>query len=276
MRFMGSKKSIEGCKIVLRGYPFDGTASFKSGQRFAPADIRLNSEGIETYSPYFDMDIEEDISFYDAKNLNLPFGNTEKALELIEKDAKQYFEKGHILFGIGGEHLVSLPLVKACHSVYPDLHLIHFDAHADLREDYLGEKLSHATVMRRILDFLPVERFHQLYIRSGTREEFKFMNENKTLKKNPENIVRLIGEKAPVYITIDLDVLDPSVFPGTGTPEPGGIDFNTLVDTLSRFKKLNIVGIDFVELSPDIDNTEISTITACKLIRECMGVVNGK
>ena len=274
MRFMGSKKEIEGCKIVLRGYPFDGTASFKSGQRFAPADVRLNSEGIETYSPLFDLDIERDIDFYDAKDLNLPFGNTEKALELIEKDAKSFFEKGHILFSIGGEHLVTLPIVKACHSVYKDLHLIHFDAHADLREEYLGEKLSHATVMRRILDFLPVENFHQFYIRSGTKEEFDFMRENKTLKKNPENVVRLIGEDAPVYITIDMDVLDPSVFPGTGTPEPGGIDFNTLVDALSRFKNLNIVGIDFVELSPDIDNTEISTITACKLIRECMGVIH--
>ncbi len=276
MRFMGSKEKIENCKIVLRGYPFDGTASFKSGQRFAPADVRLNSEGIESYSPRFNIDIEKDICFYDAKDLTLPFGNTEKSLEMIEKDAKSYFEKGFTLFSIGGEHLITLPLIKACFSIYPDLHLIHIDAHADLREEYLGEKLSHATVMKRILDFLPVKRFHQLFIRSGTREEFEFMQKNKTLKKNPENIARAIGEKTPVYITIDLDVLDPSVFPGTGTPEPGGIDFNTLIDTLERFKNLNIVGIDFVELSPDIDNTEISTITACKIIRECMGVVYGR
>ncbi len=276
MRFMGSKKNIENCKIVLRGYPFDGTASFKSGQRFAPADIRLNSEGIETYSPFFDIDIESDIDFFDAKDLSLPFGNTEKALEMIEEDAKKYFESGHILFGIGGEHLITLPLVKACHSVYPDLHLIHLDAHADLRDKYLGEKLSHATVMRRILDFLPTDRFHQFFIRSGTKEEFEFMRKNKTLKRNPENTVKLIGKKTPVYISIDMDVLDPSAFPGTGTPEPGGIDFNTLIDTLSRFKELNIVGIDFTELSPDIDNTVISTITACKIIRECMGVINGK
>ncbi len=276
MRFIGSKENIEGCSIVLRGYPFDGTASFKSGQRFAPSNIRLNSEGIETYSPNFNIDIEEDINFYDAKDLSLPFGNTTKSLELIEKDALNFFKEGYILFGIGGEHLVSLPLIRACHSIYKELNVVHIDAHADLREEYLGEKLSHATVIRRVLDFLPHKKIHQLFIRSGTGEEFKFMREKGTLKATPDEVLKDIGENTPVYITIDMDVLDPSVFPGTGTPEPGGIDFNTLIDTLSLFKNLNVVGMDFMELSPDIDNTEISSITACKLIRECMGVIHGK
>ena len=276
MRFMGSKETPDNCKVVLRGYPFDGTASYKSGQRFAPADIRLNSEGIETYSPLFQIDIEKDIDFYDAKDLSLPFGNTEKALELIEEDAKSFIEKGFVLFGIGGEHLVSLPLVKACFSRYPDMHLFHFDAHADLREEYLGEKLSHATVMRRILDFLPSERFHQFFIRSGTKEEFEFMKEKGTLKSDLKSVLDKLGANTPVYITVDMDVLDPSVFPGTGTPEPGGIDFNTLVKSLALFKGKNIIGMDFMELSPDIDNTVISTITACKLIRESLGVVYAK
>jgi len=274
MRFMGSLPVLDKAKIVLRGYPYDGTCSYKPGSRFAPEEIRTHSEGVETYSPLFDKDIEEDVLFFDALNCEFPFGNREKVLDLIEKDAKSYFEKDKILFSIGGEHLVSLPLIKACFERYADLVVLHFDAHMDLREDYLGEKLSHATVMKRVLDFLPKENFHQFGIRSGTRNEYKFSYDNKFLKESISQILDSITNK-PIYVSIDMDVLDPSVFPGTGTPEPGGWQFNKLIGELKQLKGLNIVGADFVELAPNYDTTSVSTIVAVKLIREMLVIANG-
>lgn len=273
MKFMGSLEEIDNAKIVLRGYPYDGTCSYKPGSRFAPQEIRSHSEGVETYSPMFNVDIE-DIPFFDAFDLEFPFGNRDKVLSLIERDSAEYFNKNKILFSMGGEHLVSLPIIKSCFKKYPELNVVQFDAHMDLREDYLGESLSHATVMRRVLDFLPKNNFYQFGIRSGTKEEYIFSKENAFLKESVSQIIEKFRNK-PVYITIDMDILDPSVFPGTGTPEPGGWQFNKLIYQLKLLKGLNIVGVDFVELAPNYDTTSVSTITAIKLIREMLVIANG-
>ncbi len=274
MRFMGSRTKIEGSRIVLRGYPYDGTASYKPGSRFGPMEIRVHSDGIESYSPRFDVDIEE-IPFTDADDLSLPFGAKERVMHEIEADADGFFNAGVILFGIGGEHLVSYPLIHSAFRKYPDLQVFQFDAHMDLRNDYLGERFSHATVMRRILDFLPEEHFHQFFIRSGTREEWQLSREKGFLKDSLAKTLKGIAEETPVYVTIDMDVLDPAVFPGTGTPEPGGLSFDALMDELALFRGRRVVAADFMELAPHIDISGISTITAAKLIREMIGVVNG-
>lgn len=273
MRFMGSLSTIENAKIVLRGYPYDGTSSYKPGSRFAPIEIRNHSEGVETYSPLFDKDIE-DIPFFDDYDLELPFGNREKVLKLIKEDVNKYLDKDKILFSIGGEHLVSFPIIKSYFEKYGEICVIQFDAHMDLRDDYLGEKLSHATVMKRVLDFLPIENFHQIGIRSGTKEEYHLSKKYGFLKEIDSNLLHKLKNK-PIYITIDMDVLDPSIFPGTGTPEPGGLNFNQLIGNLKKLMGLNIVGVDFVELSPNYDNSSVSTITAVKLIREMLVIVNG-
>lgn len=269
--FIGFEDSFEESSAVLFGVPFDGTTSFKPGTRFAPSAMREDSWGLESYSPYLDKDLE-DLKLFDYGNLEVPFGDKKKALRLIQEQVQQIIDANKIPIMIGGEHLVSLAPVKALSKKYDDLNIIHFDAHTDLREEYLGESLSHATVLRRIYDQVGDGKINQFCIRSGLKEEFEWAKHHTHLEKftynTLESCVRRLKEK-PVYITIDLDVLDPSVFPGTGTPEPGGINFHHMMEIISILNKLeNVVGMDVVELSPKYDASGVSTAVACKTLRE--------
>lgn len=269
--FIGFEDEFENSRAVLFGVPFDGTTSFKPGARFAPNAMREDSWAIESYSPYLDKDLE-DLKLFDYGNLELPFGDKKNALRMIQEHTHKIIDAGKIPIMIGGEHLVSLAPVKVLSKKYDDLHIIHFDAHTDLREDYLGEALSHATVLRRIYDQVGDGKINQFCIRSGLKEEFEWAKKHTHLEKftynTLESCVRRLKEK-PVYITIDLDVLDPSVFPGTGTPEPGGIDFHDMLKIIKTLSKLeNVVGMDVVELSPKYDASGISTALACKTLRE--------
>ncbi|RXJ77939.1 agmatinase [Arcobacter sp. F155] len=269
--FIGFEDSFEESKAVLFGVPFDGTTSFKPGTRFAPSAMREDSWGLESYSPYLDKDLE-DLKLFDYGNLEVPFGDKKTALRMIQEKTQEIIDADKIPVMIGGEHLVSLGPVKALSKKYEDLHIIHFDAHTDLRNDYLGEALSHATVLRRIYDQVGGGRLNQFCIRSGLKEEFEWAKEHSHLEKFTYNTleerVELLVNK-PVYITIDLDVLDPSVFPGTGTPEPGGIDFHDMMKIISILSRLeNVVGLDVVELSPKFDASGVSTAVACKTLRE--------
>ncbi len=261
--------------IVLFGAGFDGTTSFRPGTRFAPDAIRTDSEGLETYSPYFDIDIE-DKSISDIGDLELVFGDTNKVLDTIYKTSQQILKDNKKPFLIGGEHLVTYPQVKALTEKYDDLHIIHLDAHTDLREDYLGQKMSHASVIKRCSDLVGKNKIFQFGIRSGLKEEFEFAKKNHYIELfSVDTISKVLpdlkGKK--VYITIDLDVLDPSVFPGTGTPEPGGITYKELQNFLLTLKGLDIVGCDVVELSPTYDHSGVSTAVACKVIRELLCLI---
>ncbi|HSA06949.1 MAG TPA: agmatinase [Candidatus Gastranaerophilales bacterium] len=269
--WMGSVESFNEADCIMVGLPYDGTCSFRPGARFAPQEIRLASYGIETYSPVFDKDLSE-IKFYDAGDIEFEFGDREDSLFKIERAAKETYLQNKKWLGIGGEHLVTFPAVKACLEKYPDLNIIHFDAHTDLINAYLNQKLSHAAVMRRILELISPENLIQTGIRSGTKEEFEWIKENKTLFNDEESFAERIAKlnNKPVYLSVDLDVLDPSIFCGTGTPEPGGLTFNELIDRLHLLKNLNIVGADVVELSPHYDMSGVSTITAAKVIREVL------
>ncbi|MGB5920052.1 agmatinase [Arcobacter sp.] len=269
--FIGFENDYEESKAVLFGAPFDGTTSFKPGARFAPPAMRQDSWAIESYSPYFDSDLE-DLKLFDYGDLELPFGDKKNALRMIQEHVQEIIDANKIPIMIGGEHLVSLAPVKALSKKYDDLHIIHFDAHTDLREDYLGEALSHATVIRRIYDQVGDGKVNQFCIRSGLKEEFEWAKKHTHLEKFTYNTlpscVKRLKDK-PVYITIDLDVLDPSVMPGTGTPEPGGIDFHDMMNIIKELSKLNnVVGMDVVELSPKYDASGISTAVACKTLRE--------
>ncbi len=269
--FIGFDNSFEESMAVLFGVPFDGTTSFKPGARFAPSAMREDSWAIESYSPYFDRDLE-DLKLFDYGNLELPFGDKKNALRMIQEHVRQIIEANKIPIMIGGEHLVSLAPVKALSKKYDDLHIIHFDAHTDLRNDYLGEALSHATVLRRIYDQVGDGKLNQFCIRSGLKEEFEWAKKHSHLEKftynTLESCVKRLEEKA-VYITIDLDVFDPSVFPGTGTPEPGGINFHDMMEIIKILGNLkNVVGMDIVELSPKYDASGVSTAVACKTLRE--------
>ncbi len=262
--FMSSR--AEG-RVCLFGAPFDSTTSFRPGSRFGPAAIREASYGLETFSPALIADLEE-CSFMDLGDPELPFGDPGPALDIIEKTAQGIIAAGRIPFLLGGEHLVSLGAIRAAARAYPGLMVIHLDAHADLRDEYLGMKLSHATVMRRVYDLVGHDSFRQIGVRSCTKEEFPLMSDLLTL---PENITLRTGTVKPCYLTCDLDILDPSVLPGTGTPEPGGLMFNELTAMLnSIITRLNIVGLDLVELAPQLDPTGVSAVTAAKVVRECL------
>lgn len=270
--FIGCASSYAEAEIVIFGAPFDGTTSYRPGTRFAPSAIRSESDGIETYSPYQDKDLE-DYAIFDSGDLVLPFGQPSKALALIEKRTKEILEDNKCPLMIGGEHLVTLGVARAIIKKYPDVVFIHFDAHTDLREDYLGEQLSHATVIRRIWDLVGDGRIYQFGIRSGERSEWEFAKAHTdltpfTLEGLDEVIESLKGK--PVYFTLDLDVLDPSVFPGTGTPEAGGVTYKELQSALEKLGALNIVGADMNELSPHYDHSGLSTAVACKVLREML------
>lgn len=271
--FMACDAEYEDAKTVLFGAPFDSTTSYRPGTRFGSRTIRQESFGVETYSPYQDKDMT-DYSFFDSGDLELCFGSSEKALEDIEERTKTILEDGKRPFMMGGEHLVTLGAVRAAAKKYPDLHIIHFDAHADLREEYLGAQLSHAAVLKRCWELVGDGKIFQFGIRSGDREEFLWgKNHVFTNKFNfnglKETVESLKGK--PVYFTLDLDVLDPSVFPGTGTPEPGGVTFNELRDAVELVcSSLDIVGCDVNELSPPYDPSGISAAAACKIVREML------
>lgn len=271
--FLCCDAPYEEAEIVLFGAPFDSTTSYRPGTRFGSRAIRSESYGLESYSPYQDLDME-DYAVFDSGDIELPMGSSSMALDAIQERTEIILQDGKLPFMIGGEHLVTLGSVKAVAAKYPDLHIIHFDAHADLREDYLGVPLSHACVLHRCWDILGDNRIFQFGIRSGTREEFGWSKAGHTVMnpfdfKGLEETVAALGDK-PVYFTLDLDVLDPSIFPGTGTPEAGGVSFLELLRALSIVCKANIVGCDVNELAPNLDASGVSTAVACKVVRELL------
>lgn len=273
-QFIGCDKPFEEARVVLFGAPYDSTTSFRPGTRFGPAAMRMESFGIETYSMLLDCDLADDASVFDSGDIELPFGCQEAALAMIEGRAAEILDAGKIPFLLGGEHLVSLGAVRAVAKRHPDLCIVHFDAHADLRGDYLGNPLSHACVMRRCHDLLGDGRIWQFGIRSGTREERQFMRDGHVTTELFSDqtlamVIESIGPDVPVYFTVDMDVLDPSEFPGTGTQEAGGFGYAQLVADMHLVcGKLNIVGIDNVELNPGLDSSGRSTALACKFLRE--------
>ncbi|HEY8423750.1 MAG TPA: agmatinase [Clostridia bacterium] len=270
--FLGCESGYEPARFVLFGAPFDGTTTYRPGARFASRRMREESYGIETYSPYLDKDLE-DIKVFDAGDLDLPFGSAEKVLNIIEDFVRKILSDDKIPVMIGGEHLVTLPAVKAASQKYNGLYVIHFDAHADLRDEYIGEKLSHSTVMRRVCEILGPKKIFQYGIRSGEKSEFEYAKQNtymtKFVIKDLDQAAKIIGDK-PVYITVDLDCIDPSEFSATGTPEAGGVSFEELRQAIQKLGELNVVGCDITELCPPYDTTGVSTALACKFLRELL------
>ncbi len=265
--FIGSTEIYENSKIVLMGLPYDCTCTNRAGTRFGPQAIRLESVGIETYSVFFDKDIE-DIAFYDVGDLEYPFGNAKKALDITKKNVLQIYNDNKKLLGVGGEHLITLASVEAVLEKFDNVALIQFDAHTDLRDEYLGEELTHSGVVKKIADLIGFQNIAQIGLRSGEKAEFDLVREHKTLKTKKEELDKFKNKN--IFLTIDLDVLDPSLMSGVGTPEAGGLTYLELMDWLLYLKNFNIIGADIMELAPDIDTTKTSTATAAKLVREVL------
>ena len=282
-QFIGCDKPYREADTVLFGAPYDSTTSFRPCTRYGPSAMRQESFGIETYSPAQDKDLVDDTKVFDSGDLELPFGAPEPALKMIEERTARILEDGKRPFLLGGEHLVTLGAFRAVQKKYPNVVIIHFDAHADLREDYLGNPLSHACVLRRCHDLVGDGRIFQFGIRSGTRDEFQFMKDGHVTTEpfadsTLESVVKVLSSplpstftSVPVYLTIDMDVLDPSEFPGTGTQEAGGFSYLQLVEDVRLIcSRLNVVALDNVELNPGLDSTGRSTALACKFLRACL------
>ncbi len=273
--FILSSDDYEASKAVIYGMPMDFTVSFRPGSRFGPPRIREVSIGLEEYSPYLDRSLE-DIEYFDAGDLLLPFGNAARSLDIIGEFVRGVLADGKMPVGLGGEHLVSWPIFREVYAKYPDLAIIHFDAHADLREHYEGEPLSHSTPLRKAAGLMGGRNIYQFGIRSGSREEWAYARENinfypfEVLEPLKQVLPSLAGR--PVYLTIDIDVLDPSCAPGTGTAEAGGITSKELLEAVHAIARsgVNVVGCDLVEVAPAYDPTEQTQIVASKVIREML------
>lgn len=268
--YISANASFEKSRGVILGCPYDGSASFRPGARFGPSAIRKASWGIETFSPYFQRDLTR-CSIHDMGDLELPLGEKKISLSLIRKALSQILSKKKFPILLGGDHLITLPIVEELFRRYPNLHIIQIDAHTDLREDYLGESLSHSTVMRKVVDHLGEGRLFQIGVRSGTEDEFKLARKWKSIVPNDPRALRAMVKhlkNQPVYVTLDLDVIDSGLLPGVGTPEPGGLTFQGLLSLLKELQSLHVVGFDVVELAPDYDPTGISSVTTSVILRE--------
>lgn len=277
LSFQSCQSEYNESDVVIFSVPLDTTTSYRPGTRFAGNAIRVESIGIEWYSPYRDANLKK-FKTCDIGDLELPMGDVDTSLDIIYQTTKQIIKDNKAPMMIGGEHLATYPVIKALYEKYPNLHVIHLDAHTDLREEFLGMTFSHATFMRQAHKFLGDGRIYQFGIRSGDEGEFKWINEGHVYQQkfNLNGLDKVIDKlkDVPVYITIDLDVLDPSVFPGTGTPEPGGVTYQELLWGFDQFEKLNyIVGADLVELSPMLDSSGVSTIVAAKSLREMVLII---
>ena len=273
--FIGCMHGHKDAAIVLFGVPFDATSTYRKGSAEAPAKIRDESHGIETYSPYQNKDLSN-IKVFDGGDLNVSGDRVEDMLDKTEDYTKQVLRAGKFPLMLGGEHLVTLGAFRAIAKKYPDVCVVHFDAHTDLRNDWEGSPCNHSTVIRRCFDIVGKGRIFQFGIRSGEKAEFEFAAKNTVLTKNNfeglQSKIRKIGRR-PVYFTIDLDVLDPSELGGTGTPEAGGVRFLELLDAARKVFGLNVVGCDITELSPPLDTNGASTALACKFLREVLLMV---
>jgi len=274
--FIKSHPNYDESQAVIYGMPMDWTVSYRPGSRFGPQRIREASIGLEEYSPYLDRDLE-DVKYFDAGDIPLPFGNPQKSIDEIEAYVTKLLADGKIPVGMGGEHLVSWPVMKAVAKKHPDLAIIHMDAHTDLRESYEGEALSHSTPIRKIAEHIGPKNVYSFGIRSGMKEEFVWAQENgmhlskfEVLEPLKEILPTLAGR--PVYVTIDIDVLDPAHAPGTGTVDCGGITTRELLASIHAIadSNVNVVGFDLVEVAPVYDPSEQTVNTASKLIREML------
>ena len=271
---------MEGVRseVVLLGVPFDGTASFRAGARFGPGAIRAASHSLETFSPFIDRDLEG-MQYSDWGDLEVPPGSAARTVEIVHTKVLEIQKSGAKPFTLGGEHTITLGAVQAAFEKYPNLSVLQLDAHTDLREEYLGDRLSHATVMRRIMDFIPSERIYHFGVRAGTREEIigSGLELPLGLEGGQRDIEKTIGRipiDTPLYVTIDLDVFDPSLLPGVGNPEPLGITYREFIQIARLLSLRNLVGCDVVELAPHYDQTGVSAVVAASVVREtliCLG-----
>ena len=284
--FMAARRDLAGCRVGMFGVPYDGTTSFRPGTRFGPAAIREVSSGLETYDPQLDLDLE-DLAFADLGAVDIPFGAPEPVVAAVRLATEAVLASGLRPLMLGGEHSISSGAVAAVASRHPELVMVQLDAHADLRDSWLGTRHSHACAMRRCLEVLPSGVLRQIAIRSGTREEFSELRRTGRLVGNAGGHAGGCGlalellqadltaalqplRGLPLYLTVDLDWFDPAVMAGTGTPEPGGFLWGHFAALVEELRHHNLVAADVVELAPTLDPSGCSSVLAAKVTRSLL------
>ncbi len=271
--FLGAKVEVKKPDALILGVPLDATESFRAGTDKAPNRLRVVSDSLESYCPVLQADLE-DLNLLDQGNLEFTGLSLEKSLALIKEAASELMARDCLALYIGGEHTITWPLIQAYFDKFPDLALVHLDAHLDMRESYKSQKLCHATVMRRVAELSPQLNIFSLGVRSGSQEDYQFAQKNKNVTFSDK--LRLTSsqlgnlKKKPIYLSLDIDVLDPAQAPGTGNPEPGGFSYQEVFSFLQSVKDLNVVAADLVEVSPPHDVSDITSILAAKLIRQLL------
>lgn len=271
--FLAADTPPHEARFVLVGVPLDHTTSFRPGTREAPARIRQVSEGLESFSPRWNCDLSQ-VGLADAGDLELPWGDVPTSLELVRRCVAQWAAPGRTVVLVGGEHLLTLPAVQALADRYPGLRVVQLDAHLDLRDEYLGQRLSHATVMRRVAERVGLEAIAGVGVRSGVPEEWALWRKTHRVDGGSflEQVRQLLPwlDGHPFYLTVDIDVVDPAFAPGTGTPEPGGPAASELLEAVGLLAACRPVGMDLVEVCPARDPSDQTSLLAAKVIREAL------
>lgn len=263
-----AKSSFDASRVVVTGIPYDRTSSFVPGSRFGPQLIRVATENTETYSPYQRRDLSE-VPVHDCGDLTLDPMNWPEVSAAIREHTTALLSRQKLPIFLGGEHSITPPIVAACQQHWHDLVVVQFDAHADLRSEFLGEAHSHATAMHWAAKTVGLQNIYQYGIRSGTQEEFLTESHLHAFEVlAPIRRTKDEFQQRPVYLSIDIDVLDPGVMPAVSTPEPGGIDYRELIAALLELRDCRIVGADIVEYNPLANRDPAGAALIASLLRE--------
>jgi agmatinase len=279
-RFIACTHPPADARVFLFGIPFEGSVNLRKGAHRGPREIRLASDSIETYSPALGLDLEE-LALADLGDCHVPGGLPRDALAAVRDQLSEFWSPEKRIVMLGGDHTATLPVIEVLAPRLPDLRVLQFDAHPDTREAFLGERYCYASAMARVMDVVPPDRVYQVGMRTGSREEFETRRPHffpTTLTSPREAVRRILPELArhPLYVTIDIDVLDPSEAPGTGSPEPGGLRVPEVVQLIRLLEGCNVVGTDLVEVAHAHDPSGRTGIAASWILREAILTFWGK
>jgi len=273
-RFIACQAALAEARIAVFGIPFEGTVNLRHGADRGPLDLRVASDSIETYSPALDRDLE-DLTMADIGDCELGSGTPREQLLRARDEVAAFWRPGLVPVMLGGDHTATVPVIEVLAAAIPDLAILQLDAHPDLREEFLGERYNYASAMARVMDVVPPERVYQVGMRTGAREEYqrKAPHLYPSHAVHPVEAVRgLVPELArrPLYVTMDVDVLDPAEAPGTGSPEPCGLRASELVEIVRLLAPCQVVGTDLVEVAHAWDPSGRTGITASWILREAV------
>ena len=274
--------------VVIAGVPFDSGVSYRPGARFGPSHIRQSSRLIRPYNPGLDVSPFDVLQVADAGDIAVNPFNINEAIESMEDAARELTADGTKLVTIGGDHTIALPLLRVQHERHGPIAVLHFDAHLDTWDTYFGAEYTHGTPFRRAVEegVLDTEALSHVGIRGplygkkdleeDRRFGFGIVTSSDVYYQGVRAVVDKLRQRVgtrPVYVSIDVDVLDPAHAPGTGTPEAGGVTSRELLEILRGFGGLNLVGADVVEVSPPYDHAEITGIAAAHVTYDLVSLL---